>query len=244
MSSSKTDARIAGGLYLLSGVPAAFSNFYVPSLLYVHGDATATARNIAQHALLFRMSLVADVLGQILFVVMGVLMYKLLEHVGRGRARLMLVLVVIGASLYFAADINLTVPMILLSGASFLSAFTNAQLDALSMAFLRVHSSGVYVVQVFWGLWLLPFGALVVRSRFLPAFLGRLLWLACLAYVTSSVAYFLSPAHEPAVSHLMQPLGGLCELAMMVWLVVRGVTETQTPDLGPGPDRPAAAHTG
>jgi len=45
---------------------------YIPSALFVHGDATATANNIAAHELLFRLGIVGDLLTGtiIIFVVL------------------------------------------------------------------------------------------------------------------------------------------------------------------------------
>lgn len=42
------------------------------------------------------------------------------------------------------------------------------------LVFLRLHVHGVLAEEMFWGLWLLPFGLLVMRSRFLPRILEAL----------------------------------------------------------------------
>ena len=46
MNSTKKTARIAGLLYLVNGVTGFFSIIYVPSKLFVSGNAEATAHNI------------------------------------------------------------------------------------------------------------------------------------------------------------------------------------------------------
>ena len=78
-------------------------------------------------------------------------------------------------------------PLVLLSGADFLSVFSKPQLDALALAFLRVRSNGTSVAMVFWALWLFPFGVLVIRSGFFPRILGVLLIVGCFAYLTVSI---------------------------------------------------------
>ena len=60
------------------------------------------------------------------------------------------------------------------------------QLDAMAMLFLRLHHYGVVANELFWGLWLFPFGLLVFRSRFLPRILGVWLILNGIAYVIIS----------------------------------------------------------
>ena len=41
--------------------------------------------------------------------------------------------------------------------------------------------------EIFWGLWLFPFGLLVFRSGFLPRFIGVWLMINCFGYVALSV---------------------------------------------------------
>ena len=53
MSSTNNPGRVAGFLYLLL-LAAPLRLIYIPSKLFVHGNATATANNIAAHETLFR----------------------------------------------------------------------------------------------------------------------------------------------------------------------------------------------
>jgi len=77
---------------------------------------------------------------------------------------------------------------------------------------------------MFCGLWLLPFGLLVYRSRFLPRFLGVWLMIACFAWFALSVSGILLPAYEDKVSAIGQPFT-LGEVATMLWLVIMGAKE-------------------
>jgi hypothetical protein len=47
MSSTKNPGRLAGLLYVLFSIPGVFAMVYVPSKLIVHGNAAATANNMA-----------------------------------------------------------------------------------------------------------------------------------------------------------------------------------------------------
>lgn len=224
MGSTRATARLAGILYLLSGLPGIFSYLYVPGALIVPGDAAATARRITDAALTYRMGILADLVGQIVLILLVLTLYKLLRDVDRTYARLMVTLVVVGVAVQIANVLNLVAPLVLLSGADFLSVFTKPQLDALALVCLSVRDSGLFVSQVFWGLWLLPFGLLVIRSGFFPRILGRLLIVAGCGYVAASLAFVAFPAHAHLVIHLGQALGGLGEGSMIVWLLIRGAT--------------------
>ena len=116
----------------------------------------------------------------------------------------------------------------LVSGADFLSVFPRAQLDALAYLAVHLHAQGLEVVSIFWGLWLFPFGLLVIRSRFMPRVLGVLLILAGLAYMGSSFASLLLPEDAPAVARLTMPLK-FGELPIVFWLLLRGAREPASP---------------
>lgn len=54
MTSLSRDARVAGILYIASSVLGFFRLVYIPSALFVAGNAATTAANIAAHESLFR----------------------------------------------------------------------------------------------------------------------------------------------------------------------------------------------
>ncbi|MGA9349549.1 MAG: DUF4386 domain-containing protein, partial [Anaerolineae bacterium] len=74
---------------------------------------------------------------------------------------------------------------------------------------------------IFWGLWLFPFGLLVMRSRFLPRILGFLLIVNCFAYVAISFTSLLLPAYGNVVYRASMP-ALLGELWIMLWLLIKG----------------------
>lgn len=89
------------------------------------------------------------------------------------------------------------------------------------MLFLRLHDYGVFANEIFWGTWLLPFGLLVYRSRFLPRILGVLLCINGFAYVTFSFTGILLPQYVERVASVGFPaLVG--EGAVMLWLLIKG----------------------
>ena len=66
MHFAKNPGRSVGLLYLLVSIPGAFALLYVPSKLIVHGNAAATATNIAAHETLFRAGIAAQLISQTL----------------------------------------------------------------------------------------------------------------------------------------------------------------------------------
>jgi hypothetical protein len=63
------------------------------------------------------------------------------------------------------------------------------------MLFLGLHCQGLVINEIFSGLWLFPFGLLVMRSRFLPRLLGVWLIVNCFAYLALSFTGLLLPQY-------------------------------------------------
>jgi hypothetical protein len=222
MRSPNSTARAAGILYLLSGLPGVFSYLYLPAAFLAPGDAVATARKIADAAPIYRLGILSDIVGQIFLILLALSLYDLLKDVDRKYARLMVALVAVGVAVQIASVSTLLAPLVLLSGADYWSVFTTPQLDALALFFLKLRGDALLISQVFWGLWLLPFGILVIRSGFFPRILGQLLIVACFGYVATSFMYLVLPDHVHPVVHFTQPLGALGEGVMIIWLLAKG----------------------
>ena len=79
----KKAARIAGAIYASMVVTGPFSLIYVPSKLIVRGDATATASNILAHETMFRLAILADLVGQVIFICLAIALYRLLSSVNK-----------------------------------------------------------------------------------------------------------------------------------------------------------------
>lgn len=225
MNSIKATARRAGALYFLFLIVGlvdmfGFSHFLVP------GDATATARNVIAAELTYRIGILTDFVTLLLFIFLVVSLYNLLKGVDKWHAMLMVILVSVGVTIGLANILNKIAPLILLSGADYLSVFTKPQLDALALGFLNLNSNGNTVDTAFWGLWLFPFGILVIKSGFFPRVLGFLLMVAGVALLTSSLTSIVLPAYEHVVSQATMPLA-LGEFPMIFWLLIKGAKVPQ-----------------
>lgn len=222
MNSTKKTARIAGFLYLLLALTGAFSILYVPSTLVVFGDAAATAERIASSQLLFRAGILSGIVSHVIFVLLVLVLYHLLREISRKQAMLMVTLVVISVATGFVNTINQLGALIALSGADFLSAFEEPELDALAYLFMRLHSHGIQIIQIFWGLWLFPFGLLVYRSRFIPKILGVLVIIAGVGYLLGTITFLILPQYQSALSTPIMILE-MGELPIILWLLIVGV---------------------
>jgi len=217
----KKAARIAGAIYLSMVITGPFSLIYVPNKLIVRGNAAATADNILAHETMFRLAILADLIGAVIFICLGIALCKLLSDVSRTWAGLMVAFVLVSAAVGFLNTLNNIAALTLFRGADFLAVFDKPQRDALAYLFVRLHSQGILINEIFWGVWLFPFGLLVFRSGFLPRFIGVWLMINCFGYVALSLTALFFPDYYAAAFKWAQPvLFG--ELAIMLWLLIKG----------------------
>ena len=225
---TKRQARIAGGVYLVCALVAPFSLIYVPTVLIVRGNATATAANIRANEMLFRGGIAAGLFSMVAFLFAVLALYRLLCGVDRIQAALMVILGAFSLPISLVSASTDLVTLNLLHRADLLTALGARQLDAVAVSFLSLGGPLVVASELFWGLWLFPFGVLVMRSRFLPRVLGVLLLVNGVAYVVLSFTTMLFPDWAPIVSKAAFP-AQLGELWIMLWLAIRGINERAVP---------------
>ena len=227
MSSTKATARRAGVIYFVFSIVAIIGEFLIPSFM-VAGDAAATARNIMADQLTYRIDILIGFVTLIIFIFLVATLYKLLKDVGRGPALLMVLLVSIGIAFSIANLFNKFVPLVLLSGAEYLSVFTKPQLEAFSLSVLKIHGSAAALSTAFWGLWLFPFGILVIKSGFIPRIFGISVMAAGFAYLTSAITSIVLPEFRPLISRVMMPLY-IGEVPIIFWLLIKGARAPLAP---------------
>ena len=225
MTSLSKKARVAGLVYILASVVGIVRLLYIPKTLFVHGNATVTANNIAAHEFLFRLGIVSEPFAAALWLFVPLTLYRLLKDVDQTVAVLMVILGgLMQVPLFFFNTITDAAALLLVRGADFLSAIDKSQRDAFAMLFLNLHHHVDLANAIFWGLWLLPFGLLVYRSRFLPRFLGIWLMIGCFPYLAFSFTGLLFPGYEERVFTIGQPFM-IGELVTMLWLVIIGAKQ-------------------
>lgn len=222
MSSTRNPGRVAGFWYLLLSVIGPLRLMYIPSKLFVPGNATATVNNIAAHEWLFRFGIVGDLVCAVILIFLVLAFYRLFKEVDQNLAVMVVIFGgVMPALINFVGVVSDAGALMAVRGADFLSVFDKPQRDALAMLFLRLRGQQNTAAEILWGVWLFPLAMLVYRSRFLPRFLG--VWLAVngFAYVIISLTGLLLPQYQAKVFTISLPaLFG--ELAIMLWLVIKG----------------------
>lgn len=212
--------RLAGMLYLLLTVMSIIPFAYVGTLV-VSGNPTATAANVLANETAFRWSIVLELLAAIIFIPLVLSLYGLLNSVNRSYSRLMVVFAVVSVPITFFQGLMQLAALEFIHGPSFLSILPPAQMTAVAQVFLDLGSQVLYLNDIFFGLWLLPFGVLVYRSKFIPRILGVLLLINGFAYL-GYISVLVSPNSVNLVSIVLLAPELIGELPIMAWLLIKG----------------------
>jgi Domain of unknown function (DUF4386) len=222
MSSTHNPGRVAGLWYLVLIAIGPLFLIYIPNKLFVHGNAAATVNNIAAHERLFRIGILAELVGGVVLIFLVLAFYRLFESVDPSLAVLVIILGgVMPAVIYFVNVVNDFAALMVAQNADFLSVFDKPQRDALAMVFLRLHNYQIDASLVLAGAWLFPLATLVYRSRFLPRFLGIWLAIGGFGWLILSLTAIVAPQYQDKLFAIFQP-AFLGEIALTLWLVIKG----------------------
>ena len=224
--SNKKTARIAGLIYLIVVLTGIFSLMYVPSKIFVTGNAVLTYQNIVSSETLFRLGIVSGLLCYTFFLFLPLVLYKLLYPVNKNHAILMVILAVTSVPISFINIQNKFAILSLISRSGYPDVFSAAQIQSQVLFYLDQYDNGILIVSIFWGLWLFPFGYLVYKSGILPKVLGILLMLGCFGYLINFLGNTLISDYSTlGISSYISLPASLGEIGTCLWLLIAGAKD-------------------
>ena len=218
--SPRTKARLTGVFYLLTIVTGILAQGFISERLVGSGDAATTATNILTHQSLYRLGFTVYLIEMASQITMTALFYELLKPVSKSVSLLSAVFSYIGCGIKTFSRLFYFTPLLILGGAPYLSVFNTEQLQALVVLFLKVNDQGAGIALAFFGFSTLLKGWLVLRSTFLPRWLGVLGIVAGFGWLA-----FVWPSFGSQLFPYIAGIGLLGSLATIVYLLVVGVNE-------------------
>ncbi|MEO9872181.1 DUF4386 domain-containing protein [Maribacter dokdonensis] len=223
MTSRNKNARLAGILYLILIIGGIISLAYIPSQLIVRESESKTFENITNSELLFRLGIVSGIITFLIYILLPLVLYKLLNQVNKAYASLMVIFALISVPIFFVNILNKFSVLTLINKKSFLQKMGEVELQTQVMFHIDSYNNGLELSQIFWGLWLFPFGYLVYKSGFLPKILGILLMAGCFGYLITFFGSFLYPDfNETILSNIAGYPAPLGEIGICLWLLIMG----------------------
>lgn len=223
MSSPKHLARIAGILYLFVGIFGGFAEGFVDPKMYVAGNALATAANIVANSTLVRMGVVSHLLDGTFFVFLAMVLYNLLQHVNKGVARGMLILVALATGIICLNAVFQFEGLRVATDNTYATALGAAGSNAMVLLLLDMQHYGTLIAQVFFGLWLIPLGYLANKSGMFPKWLGMVLITGGICYIIDLLTAFLMPDFGQKIHGFVIIPSAIAEISMVLYLLIVGV---------------------
>jgi hypothetical protein len=219
-TSPRLMARVTGVLYLITILAGIFAQGFVSNKLIVNGDAAATAANILAHRPLFQLGFAVYLIEMACQIAMTALFYDLLKPVSKTLSLLAAFVGLAGCVIKTVSRLFFIAPLFVLADTRYLSVFSTAQVQALALLLLEVNDHGAAIALAFFGFAAPIRGYLILRSTFLPKFLGVLSILAgvgWISYLYQPLGYRLFP--------IIGLLGLIGAAAQIFWLIIFGVDE-------------------
>lgn len=224
MIPSKKIARLSGFIYLIVVLTGIFSLAYVPSRLFNWEDAATTTTNIVASETLFRLSICSSICCYIAFLFLPLFLYRLLHPVQKSVAKAMVTLAVISVPISLINLLNKFNILTLIGNAGNLVAPELKQLQMQVLLNLEYYDNGIQLASIFWGLWLFPFGFLVIKSGFLPKALGVFLITGGFGYLINFIGNFLLPNYAAiGISKFISLPATIAEIGICLWLLIVGI---------------------
>lgn len=221
-SRNKT-SRLAGLIYLFLIIFGVLGIAYIPSQLIDWNNASKTVSNIIENKSLFQLGIILGIFCYLSYLFLVLVLFKLLKSVNKTHAWLMLILVLVSIPIALVSVVAKMDILSLLKEADYLSTVDSNFINTKVMLLLDTFNNGIIVAQVFWGLWLFPFGYLVYKSNFLPKFLGIMLMIGCFYYFMDSMAQIAFPSYlDSIINTTLSVCAMIGEFGICLWLLILG----------------------
>ena len=218
-------ARATGVVYLLYFTAAILATLPVRGII-TPGDAAATASAMLARESAYRAGIALDLIGYAFYIATTVLFYRLFAPVNRTLSLLAGCFSFTGCTMLIFATVFRVAPLVLLR-----SGPPELQMAGGVLLSLKLFGEAYRIALVFFALFEIVLGFLIYRSAFLPRILGAVMILAGVAWLL-----FLYPPLAIALYAVIVPLGGLAEVALALWLVIKGVDVTRWRVLAEAPE--------
>lgn len=225
METIKNILKLTGLGYLIIFVTGFFSNFFVLENLIVSGNSAATLNNIIENELLFRWAIVSFILMVIFDLLLAWTLYLLLKEVNQKLSLLAAWLRLVNATMFGLALYNLVSVLQLTVNPEYSKVLELSQLQTQVTLYLEAFNSTWLIGLIFFGIHLLLLGYLIVKSNYIPKFIGILLFVAGVGYLVDSFANFLLRNYSSYkdIFELIVILPGVIgEFSFTIWLLIKG----------------------
>jgi len=219
-ASSPPSPRVIGVVWILYFLTGIIGTLLTRGII-VPTDAASTANNILTHASLYQAGLAVDLVANLIYIALTALLFGLFRPVNPSLALLAAFFSLVGCTVQIMGELLRLAPSVVLANPPLASAFGANQLQAAALFSVILYRSVFQISFVLFACFELATGFLIVQSTFLPRWLGWWLMAGGIGGLT-----FLWPPLATSIWPVLVA-GGAGELALPVWLLVRGVDKSK-----------------
>ena len=225
LRSNTNTARLAASLFFFVCIPLFFwEDSAVRSRIFVAQDPIATASNLLSNEFVFRAATISHVVGTIIYVFMMMMFVRVFRPVDKHLSRLMIAPLLVQIPIVLILEIfNITALMTLKSEAR--PTFDVGQQQEAAYFLLRMYRFGMGTGKLFFGLSLIPFGMLVLKSGFTPRIIGILLIIGGVGYVGDFSIYVLLQRPDYLTVRSILMFTYLTYMLALLWFLIKGVRD-------------------
>lgn len=213
-------SRLEGIIYLITVLTGIFSLMYVPKQLIFTNDIAQTVINLQENEFLFRLAIISELICYLAFLLLPIALYRHFEFYNHQFAKIMVYLVIIGATIScFAISYKIGV-LEFLNQTNILA----EKLHNLVSLNFKSYYNTIKIAKIFWGLWLIPFGYLGFISGKIPRILCLFLIIGGVGYQINFVGGIVFPQFKetiiPRITKIPSSIG---EIGTCLWLLIVGI---------------------
>jgi hypothetical protein len=209
-------ARTIGIVYLLYPLTALVGALLLRGIV-VPGDAAATATHILAHESQYRAGFAFDLVANVIYLALTALFYEFFRQVNRSISLIAAFCGLAGCTIQIVGEVLRIAPLVILESAHVATLYSPEQLHAAALLSLTLHTETLRIAYLVFAVFDFMIGYLIIRSTFFPSVLGWFMMAAGVAGLT-----LLWPPLAVALYYVILPIGGLAELMLMLWLIVKG----------------------
>ena len=223
----KIYSQLAGLLYLIIALVGGFSIGYMPTEIVAEGNAALTFQNLFDHQELFRWGIAGDIVVLVLETLLTVMLYQLFKSASTTGmiiatfSRLAMA-IIMGMNL-----INYMIPSIIMNQPAYLTSFSSAELQSLTLLFFKAHKYGELAWQIFFSVHLFTLGYVIRKSGNTPKWLGLLMLIGGIGYAGDSIIQFMlsNSVVLSVIFSSMLVLAVIAEFWFAFWLLIKGMNK-------------------
>jgi hypothetical protein len=179
------------------------------------------SQDIAGSLMMLRFSFISDLTMMVFYLLTAWALYINLKHIEKSLSLLFLVLTIVSVAILSGNMIN-HIAIIEIQDSSY---FKTDDLYSLTEFLTKLHEYGYLIAQVYFGLWLLPLGMIILKSGIMPKFIGLALIAATIGHLIEVFITFLIPRYC-FIAYPGLVLGMIGEFSFCFWLLLKGLNNS------------------